>query len=458
MLFEARYGAAAVGVADRVLVAGGACAQDSARVDLYDATTGVWSTASLSAPRHLIAGAAVGRRAFFAGGRFLGAASAAVDVYDAGTGQWSATTMPHAQMDAAAVGLGTKLLVAGGSTQAPTDRVQILDLATGTWTTARLSVPRTDLAGAAVGRKALFAGGWQNGAVPSAVVDVYDDASGSWSVATLSQARGSLAATAVGDFVLFAGGSSGLLGDSAVVDLYDGASGTWSVAALSEPRGELRATTDGLRAFFAGGFDGLSGEPSAVVDVYDARDGSWSVASLSQARWDLSAASAGGRAVFAGGVTWSGCSSVADVYDLCEEPPGESFCGPAARNSTGASAWIEALGCVLAARDDLALVARDLPRHQPVCFLNARRFGSWTPPGSDGVLCLGGPIGRYSASAGSSGSDGAFRLSLRLARTPTPSGPVAVLPGETWLFSAWYRDANPGRTSNFTDGWLVPFQ
>jgi hypothetical protein len=35
---------------------------------------------------------------------------------------------------------------------------------------------------------------------------------------------------------------------------------------------------------------------------------------------------------------------------------------------------------------------------------------------------------------------------------------VAVQAGETWSFQAWYRDAHPGPTSNFSDGRAVPFQ
>jgi hypothetical protein len=40
---------------------------------------------------------------------------------------------------------------------------------------------------------------------------------------------------------------------------------------------------------------------------------------------------------------------------------------------------------------------------------------------------------------------------------PTPTGLVPVAPGETWHFQAWYRDANPGATSNLTDNHSVTF-
>ena len=42
--------------------------------------------------------------------------------------------------------------------------------------------------------------------------------------------------------------------------------------------------------------------------------------------------------------------------------------------------------------------------------------------------------------------------------TPTPTGLVQVAAGETWNFQAWYRDANPGPTSNFTPSVSVLFE
>lgn len=35
---------------------------------------------------------------------------------------------------------------------------------------------------------------------------------------------------------------------------------------------------------------------------------------------------------------------------------------------------------------------------------------------------------------------------------------VAITAGETWSFQGWFRDNNPGPTSNFTDGIEVVFQ
>ena len=77
--------------------------------------------------------------------------------------------------------------------------------------------------------------------------------------------------------------------------------------------------------------------------------------------------------------------------------------------------------------------------------------------GSKGNLCLGGRIGRYRKDVANSGPAGMLVLALDLTNTPTPSGPVAILSGETWNFQCWFRDNNPNPTSNFTDARAVTF-
>lgn len=79
--------------------------------------------------------------------------------------------------------------------------------------------------------------------------------------------------------------------------------------------------------------------------------------------------------------------------------------------------------------------------------------------GSQGTLCLGGAVGRLNApgQAQNGGSCGLFDLTLDLAMMPQPTGFVSVLPGETWTFQCWHRDANPGLTSNFSNAVSVTF-
>jgi hypothetical protein len=79
------------------------------------------------------------------------------------------------------------------------------------------------------------------------------------------------------------------------------------------------------------------------------------------------------------------------------------------------------------------------------------------PGGSDGNLCLAGGIGRFSkpGQVYQTGSIGTGILAVDLDAIPTPQGPVAVQPGDTWYFQSWFRD---GGSSNFTDAIAVTFE
>lgn len=129
----------------------------------------------------------------------------------------------------------------------------------------------------------------------------------------------------------------------------------------------------------------------------------------------------------------------------------ESYCGPAVPNSTGVPATLRGVGCPTVAQDDLALEADRLPPHQPCLFLVGRDQGFVQPPGSQGDLCLGGPIGRFDGVLSSNAAGFVLRF-VDLGAIPLPNGDHAAQPGETWNFQCWYRDQNPGHTSNFTDG------
>ena len=82
--------------------------------------------------------------------------------------------------------------------------------------------------------------------------------------------------------------------------------------------------------------------------------------------------------------------------------------------------------------------------------------GFLNPPGSQGVICLSGNIGRFNApSQIIQGPSDSIQVDL----TAIPVNPTtAVQPGETWNFQCWYRDNNPGPTSNFTDAVSVTFE
>jgi hypothetical protein len=141
---------------------------------------------------------------------------------------------------------------------------------------------------------------------------------------------------------------------------------------------------------------------------------------------------------------------------------GTNYCGPGVVNSTGNSGSISGTGTSVVSNNDLGLVADDLPMSAFGYFLTSRTQGLVNQPGGSlGVLCLGGAIGRYTGAGQilNTGATNSFSLALNLNQTPTPTGLVAVVAGETWNFQAWHRDAVGGvAVSNFTNGLSVTFQ
>lgn len=139
-------------------------------------------------------------------------------------------------------------------------------------------------------------------------------------------------------------------------------------------------------------------------------------------------------------------------------PIGTSYCGPANLNSTSQSAEISAVGVDQAGGLPLQLTATRLPADEFGYFMASLTQGYVANfGGSQGNLCLGGQIGGFSQNVMSSGAGGEFSLDVDTLSIPQPGGSVAIQPGETWSFQAWYRDKNPQRTSNFTDGVAILF-
>ena len=105
----------------------------------------------------------------------------------------------------------------------------------------------------------------------------------------------------------------------------------------------------------------------------------------------------------------------------------------------------------------MTLTCSQLPAGRLALLLNSdvQDFQS-VVPGSQGNLCLGGSILRYGKFILNSGGAGTFSLAVDLNNLPNGQG--AVQPGETWNYTAWFRDNNPTPTSNFTDGLSILFQ
>jgi len=132
------------------------------------------------------------------------------------------------------------------------------------------------------------------------------------------------------------------------------------------------------------------------------------------------------------------------------------YCSPAAPNSTGQGSVLTAAGSSLAADNDLKLIVSLLPKGVLGYFVGSLTQGPGvTPPGSQGTLCLGGTVARFSAQVKDSGSSGSFQVKIDLTAIPL-HGPVQ--PGDSWNMQCWHRDQNPDRTSNFSDAVTITFQ
>lgn len=162
----------AVAVGNKVVLAGGGEFDfvDYTEVDIYDNETESWSSANLAQNDFggLVASVVVGDKVYFQGGI---SNEDLMDVYDASTGLWSAVHQPTQHYLGGFTAASGKLYFAGGVNDFG-GIVEVYDCATGVWDTlGNLSIPRYWVSAAAADNKLLFAGGYGDGY--STVVDIY---------------------------------------------------------------------------------------------------------------------------------------------------------------------------------------------------------------------------------------------------------------------------------------------
>ena len=134
---------------------------------------------------------------------------------------------------------------------------------------------------------------------------------------------------------------------------------------------------------------------------------------------------------------------------------GTNYCS-AASNSTGGPAVISAVEAPQPEqlpRADL----REMPNSQFSYFICGQASGFIAGPGGSGQPLHPRPTGALPEPDPEHRHD---RFSVDHGRPDLdPRDPVvAVQPGDTWFFQAWYRDNNPTPTSNFSDGIQIDFQ
>ena len=147
------------------------------------------------------------------------------------------------------------------------------------------------------------------------------------------------------------------------------------------------------------------------------------------------------------------------TLDQCEAI-GLQYCSPGTPNSTGLPGRVVVLGSDEVAVNDVKLGARSLPAGSFGLFMaSPTQAAPSSPGGSQGSLCLAPSFGMgLGGGVLNSGATGTFFGTVDLTAIPQPTGAVSVLPGETWNFQAWHRDANPTATTNFTNAIAVSFR
>ncbi len=274
-LSQARMVGAAAGIGNKVLFAGGRVILNySSKVDIFDVSTGTKTTATLSQGRHNMAVGIAAGKVVFAGGETgnisngVYTSSNKVDIYDAATGTWSMAVL-SAKREQLSVGVvGNKILFAGGSYNGVySKKVDIYDALNNTWTTASMSQPKYGMSVATYGDKVYFAGGTtSNSGALSKRVEIYNSTTNSWSYVTLSTGRYGMCAGQTPARLMFAGGVTvwGNTGSDRV-EVLDLATGSWSVEHLSSPRLYLASASYGTQVLFAGGAEVLSGYPQYSI-------------------------------------------------------------------------------------------------------------------------------------------------------------------------------------------------
>ncbi|HEY5772556.1 MAG TPA: PKD domain-containing protein [Chitinophagaceae bacterium] len=304
---ETRGGFSFAAAGNKIVFAGGSANEQqgcaTARVDIYDISTGIWTMAQLSKARESMGVAVLGNKIFFAGGivprvgppygcyitNCGDTRRSEIDIYDASTNTWSTAQLSNVRIPTGA-SAGNKVVFAGDDDYFSAG-IDIYDAGNNSWLTSSLSAGRQISQPAVAGNRIFFGGGSSGmysvtgGGNFYKQIDIYDATSDTWTVDSLSMVRGSMAAISAnnkiywgGGFVIDAASPDGIITNS--VEIRDLATNSTSFDCLSEPKAWLTAVRkDNKIIFFGGEYYGIS---NARFDIYDLTTNSWSIGVLPQ--------------------------------------------------------------------------------------------------------------------------------------------------------------------------------
>jgi len=302
--------------------------------------------------------------------------------------------------------------------------------------------------GAAAGQS----GPW-NAVSGSAAGTSLTDVNGANSGASISVSGGN------GDFESDNANTSGNVEDL-LDDLQDAGTSTWTISNLLSGNYDVYvyswAPDD--RTSFESEITVVGGSAGAQVSGGQAWTGAWieggqyvkdTVANATSVTIQVAATSAGTP------TSVNGIQIVPAEDDPVDPGLGTIYCSPANSNSTGGPAVLSSDGSPSINDNDVNFTVAGLPDNQFGYFLMADSQ-AFVPffAGSQGNLCLGSPLVRFAANVLNSGATGEVSFSPNLANLPNGT---FMLPGDTWNFQMWYRDNNPGSTSNTSDAVSILF-
>lgn len=263
-------------------------------VDIFDISANSWSQHSLVPEnpsftyyRFGAAIATVGNKILFAGGGdpIGDNQTARVDIFDASSDSWSFNYLSAARSGLAASTAGDKVLFAGGfgypdgRNWGEFNTVDIYDTSTNTWSVATLSQARSDLSATTAGSKIYFAGG-HAGLQTSKIIDIYNAVSNTWSVASLNQPRAGLAGISTEEKIFWAGGhyfdGTSSLAYNNTVEMLNLQTGDITTDCLYPKSGFNAVRKEDNLIFFTG-----SNGNGYQFEIYDIRTDRWSIGKLS---------------------------------------------------------------------------------------------------------------------------------------------------------------------------------
>lgn len=262
-------------------------------VNIYDTSTGLWSSAQLAEARGDMSEITVGRKAIFTGGDFGGSGggfrtlSSDVDIYDDATGQWSHTSLSAPGNPFTGVIGDNVYFQASLNFNAPGEnrKIDVYNTKTDSWTTILIPHANAVQSMHVVGNQLVLleAIDIDEARHSRLLSDSYNTGTGKWSTAELGAGGFGASIAVVGNELIVAGGDAETgtqeaisTGPSNVVRIYNSVTGIWTVSTMPVYMDHFQNFVVGGKAFFVRSL-------GVDVDVYDMATRRWSTLQLPNA-------------------------------------------------------------------------------------------------------------------------------------------------------------------------------